>query len=284
VSEAKMFTIDADALLERLNAPDGEVTANARITDLEELFRVNQHDIREEVERALGYEQAIDAWGAVRRLAERFQEANARIAELETHLAKAATCGLCGERPTEKNHLFICCENCTDIGVSNVPKEVFELQRQRDAAVKRAEKAETVNGRLLVDLHNIQIRAFAAETENARLHAALRELDWHNPLSSDFDTYCHELARWGLGKVDARPNAAEYGLNILIPDNVLAPEVGQSKTSSVIVKALTNQHGQPFAVYLSDGQKIGIQRDGGAAWLRIETTPIVREAGEGGKE
>jgi DNA repair exonuclease SbcCD ATPase subunit len=54
-------------------------------------------------------------------------------------------------------------------------------------------------------------------------------------------------------------------------------------SGSAIVKTLTNQHGQPFAVYLSDGMKIGIERDGGAAWLRIEPTPIVREAGEGGK-
>lgn len=50
-----------------------------------------------------------------------------------------------------------------------------------------------------------------------------------------------------------------------------------------IVHTLTNQYGQAFAVYLSDGQKIGVQREGGAAWLQIEPTPIVREAGEGGK-
>jgi hypothetical protein len=55
-------------------------------------------------------------------------------------------------------------------------------------------------------------------------------------------------------------------------------------SGSAIVKTLTNQHGQAFAIYLSDGQKIGIQRDGAAAWLRIEPTPIVREAGEGGQE
>jgi hypothetical protein len=55
-------------------------------------------------------------------------------------------------------------------------------------------------------------------------------------------------------------------------------------SNSAIVKTLTNQHGQAFAVYLSDGQKINIQRAGGAAWLRIEPTPIVREAGEGGPQ
>jgi len=64
-----------------------------------------------------------------------------------------------------------------------------------------------------------------------------------------------------------------------------AGEAGEAiDHAPAIVYRLNNQHGQAFAIYLSDGQKIGIQRDGAAAWLRIEPTPIVREAGEGGKE
>lgn len=63
----------------------------------------------------------------------------------------------------------------------------------------------------------------------------------------------------------------------LIAEAALSP-AEQAKPAPAIVKALANQHGQPFCVYLSDGKKIGIQRDGGAAWLRIEDTPIVRAA------
>ena len=55
-------------------------------------------------------------------------------------------------------------------------------------------------------------------------------------------------------------------------------EASVQTPAPVIVKTLTDQQGQSFCVYLSDGQKIGIERDGGAAWLRIEPTPIVREA------
>jgi hypothetical protein len=59
----------------------------------------------------------------------------------------------------------------------------------------------------------------------------------------------------------------------------LAERYVEAKSTPVIVKILRGQDGRAFAVYLSDGQKIGIQRDGAAAWLRIEPTPIVREAG-----
>ncbi len=54
-----------------------------------------------------------------------------------------------------------------------------------------------------------------------RLRLALRELDWHNPLDCEFHLYLHDLAMWGLGKLEKRPDAkADYGLDILIPDNV----------------------------------------------------------------
>lgn len=45
-----------------------------------------------------------------------------------------------------------------------------------------------------------------------------------------------------------------------------------------ITKILTSQDGRPFVAYLSDGMKIGIEREGGAAWLRIEQTPLVMAA------
>lgn len=64
----------------------------------------------------------------------------------------------------------------------------------------------------------------------------------------------------------------------LMAEAALSPAAEQAKPAPAIVKALTNQHGRPFCVYLSDGKKIGIRRDGGAAWLRIEDTPIVRAA------
>lgn len=69
-------------------------------------------------------------------------------------------------------------------------------------------------------------------------------------------------------------NPEEMIANIIV---AAGADVGRSPA---IIRTLTNQRGQAFAVYLSDGQKIGIQRDGGAAWLRIEPTPIVQEASE----
>jgi|SRR5262245_7903741 len=106
---------------------------------------------------------------------------SARIEELEAQLAEATTCGLCGEHPTEKNHLFICCENCTDIGVSNVPKEVFELQRQLAEANAKIDELETTRKQfasavssLADEQHAIDLkRAESAEAERDKLRAVL---------------------------------------------------------------------------------------------------------------
>ena len=94
-------------------------------------------------------------------------------------------------------------------------------------------------------------RAEKAEAKIRRLRAALEEIAEGRFYCSDGDCRAIETAQSALS--DEQP----------------------AESVSAIIKTLTNQHGQVFAVYLSDGQKVGIQREGGSAWLRIEDTPIV---------
>lgn len=72
-----------------------------------------------------------------------------------------------------------------------------------------------------------EVEAALAECE--RMETALRELVWHNPLHHDFDSYLYDLAQWGLGKVERRPDPGDYGLNILIPNNLITLEGEKSK-------------------------------------------------------
>ncbi|MGH9753974.1 MAG: hypothetical protein ACREA2_14445 [Blastocatellia bacterium] len=118
---------------------------------------------------------------------------------------------------------------------------------------------------------NLQYRI--AELEQGRADAAEESFDTANARADDAVNLLHRSydREMAAKACEARLRAA-------------LEECEKLTSKTAIVGTLTNQHGQPFAVYLSDGKKIGIQREGGAAWLRIEPTPIVREAGEGGKE
>lgn len=105
---------------------------------------------------------------------DKLRELEAKLAAAKARAEVGETCGLCGERPTEPNHLFICCENCTDIGVSNVPKEVFELQR----------------------------RLAAAKAEAQRIRIALQAVEWVATKSRGGGAYWHQCP-WCGAYVDA---------------------------------------------------------------------------------
>lgn len=77
---------------------------------------------------------------------------------------------------------------------------------------------------MLKALIDANLRVMELQNENIRMRAALCELDWHNPLHNDFAWYLHELAQWGLGKIDKRPDPAEYDKKILVPDNIHTPD------------------------------------------------------------
>jgi predicted nuclease with TOPRIM domain len=100
--------------------------------------------VRKQKERIGELEDDRDLWK--RSEASCTEQYNILLAERDearAKLAEATTCGLCGTAPTDRNQLLICCENCTDIGASTVPKEVFELQRQ--LATERDKRHEALN-------------------------------------------------------------------------------------------------------------------------------------------
>lgn len=82
--------------------------AERKSTTFEEWWKIHHTDD--------AYLAALEAW----------QE---QAAEVE-RLTRSTRCGLCHQPETSDNAIFHCCENCTDIGVSRVPKEVFTLQRE----------------------------------------------------------------------------------------------------------------------------------------------------------
>lgn len=45
-----------------------------------------------------------------------------------------------------------------------------------------------------------------------RAHEALREINFYNRIGNDLDSYLFELAEWGTGEIDERPQPAAYGL------------------------------------------------------------------------
>jgi hypothetical protein len=79
-------------------------------------------------------------------------------------------------------------------------------------------------------------------------------------------------------------NSREEALqNLRLLDEARAriTELEAEAKAGSILKVLTTQEGKPFVVYLSDGMKISIQREGRQGWFRIERTPIVSEAQQG---
>lgn len=139
--------------LSRTNAQNATqiATLEERVAELERMLRVADEDGREA--KALIQELTTER-DALKEEADHYRNMSVTSAteceflrrekaELQRQLAEATTCGLCGERPTERNQLFICCENCTDIGVSRVPKEVFALQRQLADVKEEVERLTT---------------------------------------------------------------------------------------------------------------------------------------------
>lgn len=88
--------------------------------------------------------------------------------------AHGATCGLCGRLTpaSEIDGLFRLCENCTDIGVSTLPKEVFELRRQSQTYRQRVTE---VMGRLRAEMGSMVVN-LPADYWIRKLDAALTEL------------------------------------------------------------------------------------------------------------
>jgi hypothetical protein len=115
--------------------------------------------------------------------------------------------------------------------------------------------------------------AGALDTAMAELCARLRDHFEAAGHPACPDPECDYIA---YENTDHAPNCA-YVKYVQAQNRAIA-EPTQVSPTPAIVKTLTNQHQRPFCVYLSDGKKISIQREGGAAWLRIEDTPIVTAA------
>ena len=47
-----------------------------------------------------------------------------------------------------------------------------------------------------------------------KAYAALKELNARNPLHNDLEAYLFDVAEWGLGQRDERPDPAFYGLEV----------------------------------------------------------------------
>jgi hypothetical protein len=48
------------------------------------------------------------------------------------------------------------------------------------------------------------------EMRNDKLTLALKEIQRHNQLKNDIDSYLYEVAEWGLGNKDEYPNINNY--------------------------------------------------------------------------
>jgi hypothetical protein len=173
---------------------------------------------------------------------------------------------------------------------------ITELEAQLAEAKQRADAADEARGKLRLEL-------WQAEDDSKRYRVVLAKVEaymagesgplcrlWENCDIGDYDDNqtdweqtLFDLRDWKNGCVPAASlgGGTEWP-EVLLYREILAalsPDARESALRSpVIVKTLTNQHGQAFAVYLSDGKKINIQRKGEAAWLRIEDTPIVQAA------
>jgi hypothetical protein len=163
-------------------------------------------------------------------------------------------------------------------------------EKERDEANARADAAEEWERALRqADDKLDKLGAPVAAENGARLNFAGRiELLFRNAEARVADL-AKELERIANAKRrDFQTDKEFASWAQMRAQAALNPEAREEETRPpAIFKVLTNQHGQAFAVYLSDGKKIGIQREGGAAWLRIEDTPIVQAAmrrSEGGGE
>lgn len=222
-----------------------------RKPSIEDVFKAAMREIKELAQESLGYEQICEPIQAVRRLAQEFAAVKAQLASAHAraeHLQGAVKLA-CNERDRYE--------------VRNV-----ELEQRLCIMVERAENHEAQLA------EEQRTNAALCETigemtrANTEAHRRFREAvsilaDMHDDEGCQF--------KGARGKdVGCLACLAQIALN--------GPAESAEELRPAIFKALTNQHGQVFCVYLSDGKKIGIARDGGAAWLRIEDTPIVQGA------
>jgi len=183
--------------------------------------------------------------------------------ELEAQLKEATSCGLCGERPTDENRLFICCENCTDIGVSNVPKEVFELQRQLK---EETELVRKLNGDVSVaDATIADLKALMAEwkataaAENTKLlrqrEAAEAQLVEAQSLRQDANAAFQAMRETGL-MAGTRP------VTLLNLTTKLINRAEKAEAHAAALKEENERLRKVVEVYGHKSMWIGYKRDG----------------------
>jgi hypothetical protein len=165
LAEAEWMRDRAREALLSLLAQESGVQRERELADVIEELRVANRRLQaqgEELERdkvIVGLRAEIGGLQSVLAAdAEVYGRARAEVDSLRATIARLSQCGLCGNKETPDNAIFICCQDCSHLGHSEVPREVFELQRQREEAraeladkAARCERLETALGHYVAD-------------------------------------------------------------------------------------------------------------------------------------